>query len=232
MNSTSMPDYFAFKVRTNFTGGMVHLSPFASITVAQLFKFTQSSQQNENLDKANSANEYISTTYMSLPDINSYIKSSSTQQFTEKEEVLPDELSALDFLTPNEEFNKRLTIEKGSLEIHSAIQSELDLQKSSSLNQSANIFEQMKSDKKGIYDDYGGKVVGSVVVGGLISAVGYALVKFVANSFAKQSVDAEIIKRMRSKVAEKSMDATNSIQKLHGDFDSVIFEQEQFQIND
>ena len=34
MNSTSMPDYFAFKVRTNFTGGMVHLSPFASITVA------------------------------------------------------------------------------------------------------------------------------------------------------------------------------------------------------
>jgi hypothetical protein len=34
LNSTDLPDYFAFKVRTNFTGGMVHLSPFASITIA------------------------------------------------------------------------------------------------------------------------------------------------------------------------------------------------------
>jgi hypothetical protein len=43
----------------------------------------------------------------------------------------------------------------------------------------------MKSDKKGIYQDYGGKVVVTVIVGGLTTAVGYAILKFISNSLAK-----------------------------------------------
>lgn len=38
--SSSMPDYILFKVKSEFDGGMTHLSPAASISIAAIFTLT------------------------------------------------------------------------------------------------------------------------------------------------------------------------------------------------